>query len=105
MITDPARVAAWTHPGNPDVCPVYDFHKIFPAVAGDRTGESGLPNAAIGCNRLQEARGRSRGGDRRPYGEARANLVQHPGRLDEIAEDGRRRATAVSSQTMAAWRP
>ncbi|HQV46113.1 MAG TPA: tryptophan--tRNA ligase, partial [Nitrospira sp.] len=28
MITDPARVRRHD-PGNPDVCPVYDFHKIF----------------------------------------------------------------------------
>ena len=28
MVTDPARVRR-TDPGNPDVCPVGDLHKIF----------------------------------------------------------------------------
>ena len=28
MVTDPARVRR-TDPGNPDICPVYDFHKIY----------------------------------------------------------------------------
>ena len=58
-------------------------------------------NAAIGCidcKKLVADRVVER---LAPMWEARANLVQHPGRLDEIAEDGRRRATAVSSQTMA----
>jgi tryptophanyl-tRNA synthetase len=30
MVTDPARVRR-TDPGNPDVCPVGDLHKIFSA--------------------------------------------------------------------------
>ena len=33
--------------------------------------------------------------------DVRAALTQQPERLDDIVEDGRRRATAVSSQTMA----
>ena len=28
MVTDPARKRR-TDPGNPDVCPVYDWHKLF----------------------------------------------------------------------------
>ncbi len=28
MVTDPARKRR-TDPGNPDICPVYDWHKLF----------------------------------------------------------------------------
>jgi tryptophanyl-tRNA synthetase len=48
MVTDPARVRR-TDPGNPDVCPVGDLHKIF------STGETmakvyeGCRSAGIGC--------------------------------------------------------
>src|SRR5438876_12259336 len=32
MVTDPARKRR-TDPGNPDVCPVYDWHKLFSSPA------------------------------------------------------------------------
>ncbi len=48
MVTDPARVRR-TDPGNPDVCPVFDFHKIYsqqPVI--DRVNRE-CRTAAIGC--------------------------------------------------------
>jgi len=48
MVTDPARVRR-TDPGNPDVCPVGDLHKIF---SGKETNEKvnvGCRSAGIGC--------------------------------------------------------
>ncbi|MDR4472599.1 MAG: hypothetical protein MRJ92_08110 [Nitrospira sp.] len=53
--------------------------------------------------RLQETRRRPGGGAPRPNVDVAA-LTQQPGRLDDIVEDGRQRATAVSSQTMARLR-
>lgn len=100
MITDPARVRR-TDPGNPDVCPVYDFHKIFSPLPVIEQVNRDCRTAAIGCidcKKLVADRAVER---LAPMWEARATLTQHPGRLDEIAEDGRRRATALSSQTMA----
>lgn len=48
MITDPAR----THrsiPGNPDVCNVYDYHKIFTAADKCREIDANCRTAALGC--------------------------------------------------------
>ena len=100
MITDPARVRRHD-PGNPDVCPVYDFHKIFSPLPVIEQINQDCRKAAIGCidcKKLVADRVVER---LAPMWAARATLTQHPSRLDEIAEDGRRRATAVSSQTMA----
>ena len=38
MVTDPARVRR-SDPGNPDVCPVGDLHKIFSRQRDDGQGE------------------------------------------------------------------
>jgi len=48
MITDPAR----THrsiPGNPDVCNVYDYHKVFTPAEKTREIDEGCRTAALGC--------------------------------------------------------
>jgi tryptophanyl-tRNA synthetase len=48
MQTDPARVRR-TDPGNPDICPVFDLHKIY---SDDKTrawAAEGCRTAGIGC--------------------------------------------------------
>ena len=42
MVTDPARVRR-TDPGNPDVCPVGDLHKIFSGRGNDGQSRRRLP--------------------------------------------------------------
>ncbi len=48
MVTDPARVRR-TDPGNPDVCPVFDHHKVFTAPEGQEWAAQGCRTAKIGC--------------------------------------------------------
>ena len=48
MVTDPARVRR-SDPGNPDVCPVGDLHKIFSDVATMEKVNVGCRSAGIGC--------------------------------------------------------
>ncbi len=50
MVTDPARKRR-TDPGNPDVCPVYDWHKLFSAGEPGRLEwvRQGCTTAGIGC--------------------------------------------------------
>ena len=43
MVTDPARKRR-TDPGNPDVCPVYDWHKLFSPTGNPRLGRRRLPH-------------------------------------------------------------
>jgi tryptophanyl-tRNA synthetase len=41
MTTDPARVRR-TDPGDPDKCPVWQFHKVYSDAATQRLGGQGL---------------------------------------------------------------
>src|SRR5579863_1037334 len=48
MVTDPARKRR-TDPGNPDVCPVYDWHKLFSPPETLAWSAEGCRTAGIGC--------------------------------------------------------
>ena len=48
MVTDPARVRR-SDPGNPDVCPVGDLHKIFSTEETMAKVNEGCRSAGIGC--------------------------------------------------------
>lgn len=100
MVTDPARVRR-TDPGNPDVCPVYEFHKIYSPQELQAQINRDCRTAAIGCidckklvaDKMVERMG--------PMWEARASLISHPSRIDEIVRDGSARAEKVAKATLA----
>jgi tryptophanyl-tRNA synthetase len=99
MVTDPARVRRHD-PGNPDICPVFDFHKIFSPLPiieqinrECRTAEIGC----IDCKKLVADRMVER---MAPIWEARASLTKDPKQLDEVIEEGSRRASVVSHRTL-----
>jgi len=48
MVTDPARKRR-ADPGNPDVCPVYDWHKLFSTKETLEWAAHGCRTAGIGC--------------------------------------------------------
>jgi tryptophanyl-tRNA synthetase len=48
MVTDPARIRR-TDPGNPDICPVGDLHKIFSSAETMAEVRQGCTTAGIGC--------------------------------------------------------
>src|SRR6187399_2536782 len=48
MQTDPARVRR-TDPGNPDICPVFDLHKIYSSEETRTWAANGCRTAGIGC--------------------------------------------------------
>ena len=48
MQTDPARVRR-TDPGNPDVCPVFDLHRIYSDEKTREWAAIGCRTAGIGC--------------------------------------------------------
>jgi tryptophanyl-tRNA synthetase len=58
MVTDPARKRR-TDPGNPDVCPVYDWHKLFSTEERDPGRldwvQVGCRSAGIGCIECKNA--------------------------------------------------
>ena len=57
MVTDPARVRR-TDPGNPDVCPVGDLHKIFSDRETNAKVDAGCRSARHRMHRMQRLGGR-----------------------------------------------
>jgi tryptophanyl-tRNA synthetase len=100
MVTDPARKRR-TDPGNPDVCPVYDWHKLFSSPETLKWAAEGCRTAGIGCieckakmaDHLIEWIG--------PVRERRVAYEQHPKRVLEVIDDGSNRARAEAQKTMA----
>jgi len=99
MVTDPARVRR-NDPGNPDICPVYDFHKIFSTPAVQQQINKECRTAAIGCIDCKKLVADRIVERMQPMWEARAALVKDPARLNDIVEDGSRRAGQVARQTL-----
>ena len=99
MVTDPARKRR-TDPGNPDICPVFDLHKIFTPAADREMVVTGCRTAGIGCLDCKDvllkhmlpplAAIRER---RQVYAEKTATIV-------ELLHEGSRRARVVAKDTM-----
>ena len=100
MVTDPARVRR-TDPGNPDVCPVYDFHKIFSPSAVIEQVNRDCRTAAIGCIDCKKMVADAMVERLTPVWDARAKLTADPEQIEEIVQVGTKQAEQVSAQTLA----
>ena len=101
MITDPARKRR-TDPGNPEVCPVYDLHKVFtPKAERDSYIVPGCTTAGIGCLDCKQVLLKHVLPMLAPISERRAELARDPDTVLEILEDGTARAKKVASETLA----
>ena len=99
MVTDPARVKR-TDPGNPDICPVYDFHKIFSSSdVRDRVNRE-CRTAAIGCIDCKHLVANAMVQRLTPIWEKRAALKAQPKLVADIVHEGGQRAAVVSGQTL-----
>ncbi len=99
MTTDPARIRR-TDPGNPDVCPVGDLHKIFsdPPTIG-RVNE-GCRSAGIGCIECKGWAADALVSILNPIQERRRKYEENPRLAWDILEDGSARARKVAGGTM-----
>ncbi len=100
MVTDEKRVTR-EDPGDPDVCNVFSFHKIFSTDDDRAWVREGCTTAGIGC---VDCKGRLVGRmieHFADYRERRAALVANPARVDEILAAGADKARAIAQRTMA----
>jgi tryptophanyl-tRNA synthetase len=100
MVTDPARKRR-SDAGNPDVCPVFDLHKIFtPRKERETIIDPGCRTAGIGCldckgvllEHMLPALG--------PIYERRLELATRPELVQEVLEEGNARAKKVAGETL-----
>lgn len=100
MMTDPARKRR-SDPGNPDVCPVFDFHKIFsPPDVVDRVNRE-CRTAEIGCVECKTLMAESLNQALAPIQERRKYFEQNPNEVWDILEEGTHKARIVAQETMA----
>jgi tryptophanyl-tRNA synthetase len=99
MVTDPARKRR-TDPGNPDVCPVYDWHKLFSTRETLEWAAQGCRTAGIGCIECKAKMADHLIEWITPVRERRVEYEKRPKRVLEILEDGSKRARRVAQGTM-----
>jgi tryptophanyl-tRNA synthetase len=104
MVTDPARKRR-TDPGNPDVCPVYDWHKLFSTPERDPGRldwvRKGCTTAGIGCIECKSAMAENLIKWITPVREKRLDYEAHPKKALEILDAGSTKARKSAQQTMA----
>jgi tryptophanyl-tRNA synthetase len=99
MVTDPARVRR-SDPGNPDVCPVGDLHKIFSPPATMAKVEEGCRSAGIGCIECKGWAADALVGILNPMQERRKKYEEKPRLAWDILEEGSAKARKVAAATM-----
>jgi tryptophanyl-tRNA synthetase len=101
MVTDPARKRR-TDPGNPDVCPVYDWHKLFSSGEPGRLEwvRQGCTTAGIGCIECKAAMAENLIKWIGPKREARNKWENDPKGVLEIIDSGSKRARVEAKKTM-----
>jgi tryptophanyl-tRNA synthetase len=100
MITDPARKRR-TDPGNPDICPVYDWHKLFSPPETLAWSAAGCRSAGIGCIECKMAMADNLIKWIEPVRARREEYAAHPGKVLRILDDGSVKAREVAQKTMA----
>ena len=99
MVTDPARVRR-TDPGNPEVCPVGDLHKVFSSAEVQQKVWEGCTTAGIGCIECKSWVADAIVAELAPLQERRRRFEDDPKLVTEILAAGEERATARAEQTM-----
>jgi len=100
MVTDPARVRR-SDPGNPDVCPVGDLHKIFSSKETMAKVYEGCRSASIGCIECKGWAADSLVQLLSPMQERRKKFEENPRLAWDILEAGSERARKAAAATMA----
>jgi tryptophanyl-tRNA synthetase len=99
MVTDPARVRR-SDPGNPDVCPVGDLHKIFSSKETMAKVNQGCRSAGIGCIECKGWAADALLQLLSPMQERRRKFEENPRLAWDILEAGTQRARKTSGETM-----
>ena len=99
MVTDPARVRR-NDPGNPEICNVFSYHKIFSDPETIEKVNVGCRTAGIGC--IECKRWMYEGMEKvlAPVRERRKEIVESGISVRELLEAGTRRAREVAAKKM-----
>jgi len=99
MVTDPARIRR-SDPGNPDVCPVFDLHKVFSSEETQARAAEGCRTAGIGCIECKSWVADAIVEKIAPIREHRLDLETRPQVIQDVLANGRERAIKRAQQTL-----
>ena len=98
MVTDPQRVRR-NDPGNPEVCSVYAYHKIYTADKLDEIS-AGCKSAQIGCRDCKGWLFERLDNMLEPIRTKRAEIEQQKDYVKQVLHDGEQRAHKVACRTI-----
>jgi tryptophanyl-tRNA synthetase len=103
MLTDPARKRR-SDPGNPEICPVFAYHKLCSPTSTIEMVDRECRRAGIGCVEDKKLMAGNLVQLLSPYRERRAPYEANPQQVWDILEEGSRRAAVTAEATMDAVR-
>lgn len=99
MVTDPARIRREDR-GNPDVCPVFDLHKVFSSEETQKNVREGCTTAGIGCIECKGWLADAVIEHLKPVQERRRYYESNFVEVEEILRQGAERASIRANETM-----
>jgi tryptophanyl-tRNA synthetase len=99
MMTDPARKRRYD-PGNPDVCPVFDLHRVFSSPETIERVNRECRTAEIGCVDCKKLMAGHLNNALAPIQERRKRYEQNPKEVWDVLEEGTKKAREVAQATM-----
>jgi tryptophanyl-tRNA synthetase len=99
MVTDPARKRR-TDPGDPEVCPVFDLHKVFSPADVREWAAKGCRTADIGCLDCKKALGDHLLARLAEVHARRPEYASRPDTVWDVLVEGSRKAREVAEATM-----
>ncbi len=98
--TDPQRIRR-DDPGSPEVCNVYSLHSIFSGAEATQTVYNECTTAARGCVDCKRHLADSINDYLKDLRERREEIKARPGYVQEILQEGGKRARAIAQETIA----
>lgn len=99
MITDPQR-ARKSDPGDPGVCNVFEFHKLYSDPQTIAEVNEQCRSAKIGCVECKKRMAKNLVAAMVPIREKRKYYEDHPQLVADIIVSGSNKARSVAQQTM-----
>ena len=99
MRTDPAR-ARRSDPGNPERCPVWQFHLVYSSAETKDWVVKGCTTAGIGCLECKQPVIDAILAEQQPWRERAEKYLANPKQVHWIVEMGTERARTIAKQTM-----
>jgi len=99
MMTDPARKRRWDK-GNPDICPVFDHHKVFSPPSVIERVRRECRTAEIGCVDCKKLMASALNERLAPIQQRRREYEREPEQVWDILDTGTAKAREVAETTM-----